>query len=40
MGGDVEIAKEFIKKMKDHKRVLPTKYIHGTEGFTTVIDER
>lgn len=39
IGGDVEIAKEFIKKMKDRKGVLPTKQILGTEGFTTVIDE-
>ena len=40
MGGDVEIAKEFIKKMKDRKGVLPIKYIHGAdERFTTVIDE-
>lgn len=40
MGGDVEIAKEFIKRIKDRKGVLPTKYIHGTEGFTTVVDEK
>ena len=39
MGGDGEIAKEFIKKMKARKGVLPTKQILGTEGFTTVIDE-
>lgn len=39
MGGDGEIAKEFIKKMKARKGVLPTKQIFGTEGFTTVIDE-
>lgn len=40
MGGDVEIAKEFIKRIKDREGVLPTKYIHGTEGFTTVVDEK
>lgn len=40
IGGDVEIAKEFIKKMKDRKGILPTKQILGTDGgFTTVIDE-
>lgn len=40
MGGDVEIAKEFIKKMKDRKGILPTKQILGTDGgFTTVVDE-
>ena len=39
MGGDVEIAKKFIKLMKDRKGILPTKQILGTEGFTTVINE-
>lgn len=39
IGGDVEIAKKFIKLMKDRKGVLPTKQILGTEGFTTVINE-
>lgn len=38
MGGDGEIAKEFIEKMKARKGVLPTKILR-TEGFTTVIDE-
>lgn len=40
IGGDVEIAKKFIKLMKDRKGILPTKQILGTDGgFTTVIDE-
>lgn len=39
MGGDKKVVKEFIKKMKAHKGVLPTKQILGTDGFTTVIDE-
>lgn len=39
IGGDGEIAKKFIKLMKDRKGILPTKQILGTDGFTTVINE-
>lgn len=39
MGGNKEVVKEFIKKMKARKGVLPTKQILATDGFTTVIDE-
>ena len=39
MGGNKEVVKQFIKKMKARKGVLPTKQILGTDGFTTVIDE-
>lgn len=39
MGGNKEVVKEFIKKMKSRKGVLPTKQILATDGFTTVIDE-
>lgn len=39
IGGDGEIAKKFMKLMKDRKGILPTKQILGTDGFTTVINE-
>lgn len=39
MGGNKEVVKEFIKKMKARKGVLPTKEVLATDGFTTVIDE-
>ena len=39
MGGNKEVVKEFIKKMKARKGVLPTKQVLATDGFTTVIDE-
>lgn len=39
MGGDKKVVKEFIKKMKTRKGVLPTKQVLATDGFTTVIDE-
>lgn len=39
IGGDGEIAKKFMKLMKDREGILPTKQILGTDGFTTVIDE-
>ena len=39
MGGNKEVVKEFIKKMKTRKGVLPTKQVLATDGFTTVIDE-
>ena len=39
MGGNKEVVKEFIKKMKARKGVLPTKEVLSTDGFTTVIDE-
>ena len=40
MGGDKEVVDKFIKLMKDRKGVLPTKQILGTDGFTTVINEK
>lgn len=40
MGGNKEVVDKFIKLMKDRKGVLPTKQILGTNGFTTVIDEK
>lgn len=39
IGGDGEIAKKFMKLMKDRKGILPTKQILGTDGFTAVINE-
>lgn len=39
IGGDGEIAKKFMKLMKDCKGILPTKQILGTDRSTTVIDE-
>ncbi len=39
IGGDEEIAKKFMKLMKDRKGILPTKQILGTDGFTAVINE-
>lgn len=40
IGGNKEVVDKFIKLMKDRKGVLPTKQILGTDGFTTVIDEK
>ena len=40
IGGDKKVVKEFIKKMKTRKGVLPTKQVLATDGFTTVIDEK
>ena len=39
IGGDGDIAKKFMKLMKDRKGILPTKQILGTDGFTAVINE-
>ena len=39
MGGDKKVVKEFIKKMKVRKGVLPTKQVLATDGSTTVINE-
>ena len=39
IGGNKEVVKEFIKKMKARKGILPTKQVLATDGFTTVIDE-